>query len=188
MDILFGFFIAKHVKKFWEQAVYAIAAGICSSIVGSILMHRFFESADTAGTIARVLVGLLYHPLIALIALLLFRTVIKHKSCDSTEVNETGNDGTTPLMLAAMLGKIKKIQKLVAAGANLDAVDDRGWTSLMYAASRNEYEAVKTLLDLGASAILKDMDNKTAVDIARDKNNIESMDVINRYIITNANK
>ena len=95
-----------------------------------------------------------------------------------TEVNETAPDGTTPLMMAAMLGKVSKIHELVAAGANIDAADERGWTPLMFAVSRNESEAVKLLLQLGANIIHLNEDNKTALDIASDKNNGEIVEII----------
>lgn len=94
-------------------------------------------------------------------------------------INEASDgDGTTPLMGAAMLGKIKQIQELTSAGANIDAADERGWTSLMYAASRNEVEAVELLLQLGANLSLRNNENQTAAEIAQSKDNPEALAVI----------
>ena len=77
-----------------------------------------------------------------------------------------------------MLGKIKQIQELTSAGANVDAADERGWTSLMYAASRNEVEAVQLLLQLGANLSPRNNENQTAAEIAQSKDNLEALAVI----------
>ncbi|MGV8898109.1 MAG: ankyrin repeat domain-containing protein [Burkholderiaceae bacterium] len=93
-------------------------------------------------------------------------------------VNEASGDGTTPLMGAAMLGKTKLIQEIIAAGAHIDAVDDLGWTSLMYAASRNEVDATELLLKRGANPTLRNHNNETAAEIARSKDNLEAAAVL----------
>lgn len=99
-----------------------------------------------------------------------------------TVVNETAPDGTTPLMVAAMLGKVNRIQELVASGADIDAPDERGWTPLMFAASRNESGAVQLLLKLGANTTHVNEDNKTVIDIAGDRNNGEVVEIIRQHI------
>ncbi|MBS0497620.1 MAG: ankyrin repeat domain-containing protein [Bacteroidetes bacterium] len=105
----------------------------------------------------------------------------KEQAKHRESINETSGDGTTPLMGAAMLGKIKKVKELISAGANIDASDERGWTSLMYAASRNEIEVVDLLLRNGANPSLRNNENQTAVDIAQSKDNIEAVAVIQNH-------
>ena len=64
-------------------------------------------------------------------------------------------EGMTPLMLAASLGRTDIVHLLVAAGAEVDAVDARGFTALFHACyhgdeDRGHPEAVQALLDAGA--------------------------------------
>ena len=93
-------------------------------------------------------------------------------------LNAPDQEGTTRLMIAAMLGKDKKVSELIAAGADIDAADERGRTALMFAASRNEIEVVKLLLKLGANASLQNEGHKTAVDIANDHDNREVSELL----------
>ncbi|HRK36785.1 MAG TPA: DUF2569 family protein [Burkholderiaceae bacterium] len=99
-----------------------------------------------------------------------------------TVVNETAPDGTTPLMMAAMLGEVTKINELVAAGADINATDERGWTALMFAASRNESDAAQALLKFDANIAHVNKDNKTASDIAGDRGNEEIVEIIRLHI------
>lgn len=112
--------------------------------------------------------------------------ILRKKSTPSEQarnravINDSSGDGTTPLMGAAMLGKMKQLRELVAAGANVDAADERGWTALMYAADRNEVGAVEFLLEQGASATLRNNANQTAAEIADMKGNDEVAEVFKK--------
>lgn len=99
----------------------------------------------------------------------------KEQAKHVASINEASGDGTTPLMGAAMLGKIKQVKELISAGAYIDASDERGWTPLMYAASGNEIETVEFLLRSGANPSLRNNDNLTAVEIAQSKDNLETV-------------
>lgn len=57
---------------------------------------------------------------------------------------------------------------LVARGANIHAMDDRGRTALMIAAERGHAEMVKWLMQHGADATLRDRQGKTAADLSSD--------------------
>ena len=105
----------------------------------------------------------------------------KEQAKHRASINEAPGDGTTPLMGAAMLGKIKQVKELVAAGANINSADERGWTPLMYAASRNEIEAVEFLLRNGANLSLRNKENQTASEIAQSKDNLEAVAAIQNH-------
>lgn len=99
----------------------------------------------------------------------------------SVEINKASADGTTRLMEAAMLGRIKQIQEMILAGANLDAVDEQGWTALMYAASQDEVEAIELLLRNGANHYLVSNDGETAAGIAFRKGYLDTGSLIQAF-------
>ena len=65
----------------------------------------------------------------------------------STRIDATNAAGETPLMMAALRGRLDWIQRFIERGAQLRR---DGWTPLHYAASGPEPRAVKLLLDRGA--------------------------------------
>lgn len=70
-------------------------------------------------------------------------------------VNATGPGGMTPLMLAARLGRSEIVATLLAAGAVVDARDERGFTALFHGchdpdADRGHPEVIELLLEAGA--------------------------------------
>jgi ankyrin repeat protein len=70
-------------------------------------------------------------------------------------VNATGPDGVTPLMLAARLGQSQIVASLLAAGAVVDATDERGFTALFHGCydpedDRGHPDVVELLIAAGA--------------------------------------
>ena len=70
-------------------------------------------------------------------------------------VNAAGPGGATPLMVAAVLGHRAIVVRLLAAGAAVDAADDRGFTALFHGCynpddDRGHPEVVEALLAAGA--------------------------------------
>lgn len=59
-------------------------------------------------------------------------------------------DGETALMVAANLGTVEQVQKLVQLGADVNATDNNGQTPLMYAAMGGQMDSLKFLLLQGA--------------------------------------
>lgn len=73
----------------------------------------------------------------------------------SAAVDACGEMNMTPLMLAASLGNLEMVRALLKAGANLKAMDERGYTPLFYAIYNPELdrgfpEVAKVLIDAGA--------------------------------------
>jgi ankyrin repeat protein len=58
------------------------------------------------------------------------------------------------------------VKTLIARGAKLDLVDDRGRSALMIAAGLNRFETARALLEAGASKTLRDKGGLTAADLA----------------------
>ncbi len=58
------------------------------------------------------------------------------------------------------------VKLLIARGAKLDLVDDRGRSALMTAAGLNRFETARVLLEAGADRALRDKEGKTAADLS----------------------
>jgi uncharacterized protein len=89
------------------------------------------------------------------------------------DVNARYGNGLTALMWAAGHANdvpdtdgVKTTELLLARGARLDEVDDRGRSALMMAAELGHGEIIKLLLARRATADLKDKEGKTAADLA----------------------
>lgn len=72
----------------------------------------------------------------------------------------------TPLMLAAMHGKIEVLRALLAARAQVGLVDDRWYTALHHAAASGSTDCVAALLEAGADASARRGDRKSAGEVA----------------------
>ena len=61
---------------------------------------------------------------------------------------------------------VETVRLLIARGAEVDLVDDRGRSALMIASGLNRLETARALLDAGAERARKDNAGKTAADLA----------------------
>jgi uncharacterized protein len=71
------------------------------------------------------------------------------------DCNTSNEEGATLLMLAAGAGHIEMVEMLIAAGAEVDGTDARGWTALMkglfnYELNRGFPDVVSALIEAGA--------------------------------------
>ncbi|CZR40857.1 uncharacterized protein FPRO_10445 [Fusarium proliferatum ET1] len=71
--------------------------------------------------------------------------------------------GRTPLHVAS---NTDVIRALLAAGSNVNAINDDGWTPLHYAAQRGNPEGIELLLRYGANAHARTKDGRTALHLA----------------------
>lgn len=74
-------------------------------------------------------------------------------------------DGSTPLHIAAQEGHVSVCEQLLAAGAQLDALNRQKRTPLMLASLWAKPDAVRCLLSTGASTALRDADGKSAEEL-----------------------
>ena len=75
--------------------------------------------------------------------------------------NLRGAGGSTPLMAAALYGDVALIKRLLAAGADPNAVNGAGATALMWAAP--DAEKMRLLLDAGADVNARSEDRRSAL-------------------------
>jgi ankyrin repeat protein len=81
-------------------------------------------------------------------------------------INSVGGFGNSPLKIAAVRGDVPVIEALVAAGADVDALNEDGCTALHHAVSQGHFAAASRLIDLGAATIIRDRFGHLAADCA----------------------
>jgi RNA polymerase sigma factor (sigma-70 family) len=84
----------------------------------------------------------------------------------------------TPLHVAAMQRRNTFITRLLAAGANVGAVNTHGHSALHTAAYRGHVPSIKALLTAGAAVALKDAGRRTPLDWAQHRGNGEAAAVL----------
>jgi ankyrin repeat protein len=96
-------------------------------------------------------------------------------SSPKTNVNLANQYGETPLMYAALLGDLPRVQKMVALGAS---VNKEGWTPLHYAAVKARAEVAKFLLSKGALPNELSPEGDTALILAVRADSVETVQVL----------
>jgi uncharacterized protein len=89
------------------------------------------------------------------------------------DVNAKDSYNGTGLIRAAHRGHWQVVDRLIAAGTDLDHVNRLGWTALLEAVilgdgGPDHQKVVKSLVDAGADRSVRDNGGKTALDHARD--------------------
>jgi uncharacterized protein len=79
------------------------------------------------------------------------------------QVDAANSSGETPLMMAALRGRLEWSRRMLELGAK---VNRNGWTPLHYAATGPEYRVVELLLDRGAAIDALAPDRSTALMMA----------------------
>ncbi|KAF9773853.1 hypothetical protein IL306_008223 [Fusarium sp. DS 682] len=88
------------------------------------------------------------------------------------------NDGSTPLILAAVRGHFRSVQALLKAGATVDAVDPWNQTALFTAVDVGSVDVVRTLLEHGADPNIPSTNGHSPLALATGKNNSEMVDIL----------
>jgi ankyrin repeat protein len=91
-----------------------------------------------------------------------------------------GWQGMTPLMEAARVGRTDIVRRLLQVGAQVDRTDSLGRTALGWAALTGRSETAAALLRQGASTDLADLDGKSPLDLARERNHIAVVRLLDR--------
>ena len=81
-------------------------------------------------------------------------------------INSFGGFGNSPLKIAAVRGDVPVIDELVAAGDDINALNEDGCTALHHAAAQGHFLAASRLLDLGATTTIRDRFGHLAADCA----------------------
>ncbi|MGX7953393.1 ankyrin repeat domain-containing protein [Tsuneonella sp. HG249] len=80
--------------------------------------------------------------------------------------NAADRNGATPLTIAASLGFVEGVERLVKAGARLDVPNSSGETPLISAVHRRDTAIIRLLLKAGANADRTDNSGRSARDYA----------------------
>ncbi len=78
----------------------------------------------------------------------------------------SGCASTTPLIKATKAGDSSAVQKIIDAGANINAQDNKGYTALFHAIEYGRSEIVKSLISKGANIEQKDLEGLTPLAYA----------------------
>ena len=89
------------------------------------------------------------------------------EDADIETASMSEREKTDALIEVAENNDITEIQRLIAAGADVNATDNSGMTALMFAAKE---DTAKVLLEAGADVNAKDNDGKTALMFAATNN------------------
>ena len=80
------------------------------------------------------------------------REIVERLLAAGADPNARSREGQTPLMSAALNGRVGAVDALLAHGADVDAAESyRGQTALMLAAGEGNVEAMRALIAAGAS-------------------------------------
>jgi ankyrin repeat protein len=91
-------------------------------------------------------------------------------------------DGVTPLMIAASRGRVGIVEAILQAGVNINERTDEGWTALHKAAvDQQETAVVDLLLHSGIAVDAKNKFNRTALQLAEEKNHREIVRAIKKF-------
>ena len=98
------------------------------------------------------------------------------------DVNQKDQRGYTALMAAAAKGHLQVMEAVIERGAEINTQSNSGDTALHLATSGGYVTAVRLLLDKGANPNLRDQRGLTALEIARNSENTDIYNAIERKL------
>lgn len=113
-----------------------------------------------------------------------FHEIHDHPSfmdCKTIGVQTRGFQCETPLKIAVVRQNIRIVTDLLDAGANPNLPGEDACTTLHHAAGLESCEIVRLLLVHGASITAVDIYGNTPVDYARDSNNKDILQLLNKH-------
>lgn len=96
----------------------------------------------------------------------------------NADVNYSDEDGLTPLMAAARVGRCSVISLLVGNSANIEQPNRHGETALFVAASRGQTRAIEILVSLGADVNITDIDGLTSLAVAASNGHTATVELL----------
>ncbi len=90
------------------------------------------------------------------------RSMLEH----GADLNQRGDQGRTPLMIAARRGFTASVTEIAAKDDDLMRTDRHGWNALMHAAMEGHFDAAKALVDARMPVTLRSTSGYTALDVA----------------------
>lgn len=98
---------------------------------------------------------------------------------DQVALNHRNADGTNALWAAVVANNVFLADNLLAAGIDINNLNDNAASTLMYASSAGKTEWVSYLLDMGAETHTETLDGFTALDLAA---NIDCLRLMRRAV------
>jgi len=170
-------------KTFLEPS-FVIAAAMSFFVAIGIFQKAIRNNRDAGSAAAVALVTGLF--LFAFSYFIIKRSLkksiesaVKDIDKDRDNINaKVGKEGFTELMAASLNIELTIIERLVAGGENINAIDNNGYTALMYASSNGRTEVVRTLLVAGANKSIKTQKGNTALDFAKKYKHYEIIELL----------
>lgn len=103
----------------------------------------------------------------------LSETIVSNVSSMVRNNEKRNNKGETALHVACRLGKIDKVEELLAAGANTNTKDNAGWTPLHETVQNGRLDLVKLLLQYNTLINVPGQGNETPLHEAVRYNHVE---------------
>jgi ankyrin repeat protein len=97
---------------------------------------------------------------------------------EGANVRKASVSGITPLHIAARNPEKAIIDAILSKRSDVNSADTQNLTPLMYAARSGNLYNVKILLDYGANPKLKNLKGQTALDLARNENMNECIEML----------
>lgn len=106
------------------------------------------------------------------------------KLLNKNNLNRPDSEGITPLLAAAIHGRIKSAKAILKRGADVNKADNSGNTPLMFAAKNGNLELLQLLLYFSADVSLRSKAGKTAFGMAVFNDKHECAALLNSQVTT----